>query len=398
MSAAIQEPAAAPRGARLFPTLFLAGFECASGRNAANQPLDQIAATQHDRFLREDYARLRAVGIGAVREGIRWPLVDRGGRCDLASIEPFVAAGREYGMLQVWDLFHYGYPEDLDPFASEFVERFARYCEAVARYLRPRLDGIPFFTPVNEISYFAWAAGDAALFAPHCRGRSFELKVKLARAAIRGIDAIRAVIPGARIVNADPICRVVPPREQPELAAEAHAFNEGAVFQAWDMLAGRLLPELGGSRAHLDLVGINYYWTNQWEHLRPGLPLADDDPRRLPLRDLVSLVHQRYGGDLLITETSHVGEHRGPWLRELAGEVVALWERGVPLQGVCLYPVLGMPEWHAPEEWARMGLWDLQYNSPTLRRVPCEPMLAALAEARALEQHPTWQAPLHPIP
>src|SRR5437764_3641899 len=109
---------------RLFPSLFLAGFECATGWNAVRQPLDQIAATQHDRFLREDYERLVAAGIRGVREGIRWPLVDRGGRYDFSSVEPFVRAGREFGMRQIWDLFHYGYPDDLDPFGQAFVERF----------------------------------------------------------------------------------------------------------------------------------------------------------------------------------------------------------------------------------------------------------------------------------
>ena len=41
-----------------------------------------------------------------------------------------------------------------------------------------------------------------------------------------------------------------------------------------DMLAGRLMPELGGSRDWLDIVGINYYWTNQWEWRGFG-PQAD---------------------------------------------------------------------------------------------------------------------------
>lgn len=375
---------------RLFPSLFLAGFECATGWNAARQPIDQIAATQHDRFLREDYERLAAAGIRGVREGIRWPLVDRGGRYDFSSVEPFVRAGREFGLLQIWDLFHYGYPDDLDPFGQAFVDRFAAYCAAVARYLDRRIDRVPFFTPVNEISYFAWAAGDAGLFAPHARERSWELKVNLARAAIAGINAIRDLMPEARIVNADPVCRVVPPKSQPELEDEARRFNEHVVYQGWDMLCGRVLPELGGSRAHLDIVGINYYWTNQWEHTRPGLPLADDDPRRVPLRDLVTQVWHRYGGDLLIAETSHAGENRGPWLREVTREVRALWDRGIPLQGICLYPVLGMPEWHAPDEWARMGLWDLYPASPTLRRVPCGDMMAALRDAMALEEHPFW--------
>ena len=39
--------------------------------------------------------------------------------------------------------------------------------------------------------------------------------------------------------------------------------------------------------------------------------LADDDPRREPLNRLVRSVWERYGGELIITETSHVGDMRG---------------------------------------------------------------------------------------
>jgi beta-glucosidase/6-phospho-beta-glucosidase/beta-galactosidase len=157
------------------------------------------------------------------------------------------------------------------------------------------------------------------------------------------------------------------------------------------MLCGRMLPELGGSREHLDIIGINYYWTNQWEHTRPGIPLRDDDPRRAPLRDLVRGVWERYGGELMISETSHRDEMRPVWLRELAVECEALLAEGVPLQGVCLYPILGMPEWHARSEWSRMGLWDLVEEGEMLRRVACRKSLAAFKEAQRLEYRRTGE-------
>lgn len=369
----------------MFESFFLAGFECATGYNARGEWIDQIAATQHDRFADDDYRRLREVGIRACRDGVRWPLVDRRGRYDFSSVRPMLEAGLRHGIRVVWDLFHYGYPDDVDLFSDEFPERFADYCYAVARFIGRHTDGPCYFTPVNEPSYFSWAAGEVGLFAPHRKGCGWELKVRLVRAAIRGIDAIRAACPRARIVNADPVCRVVPPRDQPHLRDAAEAFNRDAVFQSWDMLCGRLLPELGGSRDHLDIVGINYYWTNQWELTREGVPLPDDDPRRWPLRRLVRSVWERYGGDLLITETSHRDEMRPVWLRELAAECEALLDEGVPLRGVCLYPILGMPEWHDRDRWTRMGLWDLVPQSPTLGRVIHQPTLQALREAQRLE-------------
>jgi hypothetical protein len=376
----------------VFNSFFLGGFECATGYNAHGERIDQLAATQHDRLADEDYRLLRRAGIRAARDGIRWPLVDRRGRYDFSSLRPLLEAARTHEVEVIWDLFHYGYPDDTDPFSPGFAQRFADYCYAAARYVAGHTDGACYFTPVNEPSYFAWAGGDAALFAPHAGGRSWELKVSLVRAAIQGIEAIWAGCPGARIVSADPLCRVVPPWEKPELRDEARHFNRHVVFQSWDMLCGRLLPELGGSRRHLDIMGINYYWTNQWELTRTGIPLHDDDPRRAPLRDLVRGVWERYGGDLLITETAHVGKMRPVWMRELAGECEALLDEGIPLRGVCLYPVLGMPEWHAQDDWTRMGLWDLVPDSSTLKRVPYRPAFKALREGQRLEGR-QWAAP-----
>ena len=369
----------------MFRSFFFAGFEGATGYNRHGEWIDQIAATHHDMHADEDYRRLAEVGIFAAREAIRWPLVDRRGRYDFSTVRPFVEASRRYRIDVIWDLFHYGYPGDVDLFSETFPERFADYCHAAARYICTTLGGPCYFTPINEPSYFAWAAGEAGRFAPHERGRGPELKYALARAAIAGINAIRDAVPSARIVNVDPICHVVPPIARPDLAEACREFNERAVFESWAMLAGNLHPELGGSRDHLDIVGINYYWTNQWELGAENAPLAHEDPRRAPLTELIERVWQRYGGELLITETAHVHDMRPRWLNYVAASAETLLDLGVPLRGVCLYPILGMPEWHSRSEWVRMGLWDIMHDHPALGRELCAPMWEALRKAQRLE-------------
>jgi hypothetical protein len=371
----------------VFKSFFLAGFECATGYNRHGEWIDQIAATQHDGQVFEDYALLREAGISAARESIRWPLVDHKGRYDFSSVRASLEAARENDLEIIWDLFHYGYPEDVDLFSDAFPRRFADYCHAAAEYVSRHTDGPCYFTPINEPSFFSWAAGHAGLFAPHRTGVGGELKVALIRAAIEGINAIWGACSGARIIQADPICRVVPPVGTTRVPAEAAHFNDSVVWESFDMLAGRLHPELGGSPRHLGVVGINYYWTNQWEVDRPEAPLEDDDPRRAPLRDLVRAAWKRYGNDVMITETGHRDEMRPVWLREVANECEALLEEGVPLRGVCLYPILGMPEWHCQDEWTRMGLWDVDNEAPGLDRVPCQPMMAAFREAQRLERY-----------
>lgn len=375
----------------MFNSFFLGGFECATGFNREGEWIDLVAATWHDEHAGDDFRRLREVGILGVRDAIRWPLVDQGGgRYDFASVQPLVQASREHGIDVIWDLFHYGYPPGVDLLSEAFIERFADYCAACARHLRRELPGQAlWFTPVNEPSFFSWAGGNDGQFAPHLRGRGWDLKVSLVRAALRGIDAIRAEVPAARFVHADPMCRVVPPDDEPGTLEAARSFNERHVFESWDMLCGRLLPELGGSRAHLDVVGINYYWTCQWVLGEHRSFLADDDARRVPLRDLVRAVWQRYGGELMISETMHWGDHRASWFKELAVELEHILREGIPLGGVCLYPILSMQDWHAPRDWIPMGLWDLDCDNG-MCRVLHQPLLDALLDAQ--QQVPRWRA------
>ncbi len=370
----------------MFRSFFFAGFEGTTGYNAHGEWIDQIAATGHDRHADGDYRRLRECGLFAAREAVRWPLVDRRGRYDFSSVRPFLEASRRHEIEVIWDLFHYGYPQELDPFSEEFIKRFADYCHAAARFIGDHQRQTCYFTPVNEPSFFAWAGGEVGRFAPHCLGRGPDLKLALARAAIAGIDAIRAALPNARIVNVDPLCRVVPPMDHVDPHADAEDFNQRAVFEAWDMICGRTLPELGGSRAHLDIVGVNYYWTNQWEIGREETPLPLDDPRHRHLADLLRGVWERYGGELLITETAHVGDIRPIWMRAVADECEKLLDEGVPLRGVCLYPILGMPEWHDREQWTEMGLWNLVPENGDLRREIYSPMLEQLRAAQRLEE------------
>jgi hypothetical protein len=378
----------------MFRSFFLAGFEGSTGYNRNGEWFDQVVATGHDRTVERDYRDLAELGIHAARETIRWPLVDLGqSRYDFRSVDPFIEAARGNGVEVIWDLFHYGYPVDLDLWSEDFPRRFADYCHAVGRYVGARTDGVCLFTPVNEPSFMAFAGGEKGLFAPHAEGRGWELKVALCHAAIAGIEALWDACPGARMINVDPLCHVAAARDRPQDEAAAHDFNERLVFQSWDILAGRLLPELGGSRAHLDVAGINYYWTNQWELGTTPLPdgrippLPDDDPRRLPLGELIEGVWRRYGGEVMITETAHVGEQRGPWLFEAAREAEALLLQGVPLRGMCLYPILGMPEWHEPDVWTPMGLWDpVCHRDPHGERLVCEPMLAALNSVRHVDE------------
>jgi hypothetical protein len=221
---------------------------------------------------------------------------------------------------------------------------------------------------------------------PRERERGARLKAQLVRAAIAAMEAIWEVDPRARMVHVDPLIHVVTPAGRPDLARAA-ADQRASQFDAWDMLAGGLQPELGGHPRYLDIIGLNYYHANQWEYPDQRLRWEDDprDPRWMSLHLLLREVYHRYGRPLLISETSHFGAGRSRWLCEVAGEVHRARESGVPVEGLCIYPVLSRPHWDDPEQWHPSGLWDLRPGSgDRLERVACEEYLEALGQAQAL--------------
>ena len=148
-----------------------------------------------------------------------------------------------------------------------------------------------FIAPINEISFFAWAGGESAYLNPFETDRPHELKAQLVRAAIEGIEAAWSVNPRTRIVHTDPLINVVHNLARPE-EFEVAEYYRLLMFQAWDMLAGRRRPDLGGDEKYLDIIGVNYYPNNQWlcgeTSFHPERWLDVSDPQYRPLSSLLS--------------------------------------------------------------------------------------------------------------
>ncbi|WP_428332149.1 glycosyl transferase family 1 [Novosphingobium sp.] len=334
---------ACPTG--LFKSFLQGGFESSTHRRAHDRKrLDVIAASHHDTFAAHDYAELAALGILTVRDGLRWHLIEaEPGQYDWSSLDRQREAADAIGTEVIWDLLHYGWPDDIDIWTPAFVTRFAAFAAAAARHIGPARPGERrFYAPINEISFFSWGGGDVAYLNPFARGRGYELKVQLARAAIAAMEAILAVDPAARFVHADPVINVVtdPSRPQDAPGAEGHRL---AQYQAWDMIGGKAWPQIGGRPELLDIVGVNFYHNNQWIH--GGAPLAFDHPLSRPLHAVLADVYARYGRPIFIAETGIEGSARPAWLRMILREVQRAQALGVPIEGICLYPILDHPGW-----------------------------------------------------
>ena len=129
----------------------LGGFEGSTGVNRHGHWIDSVRATHHDRYLNEDYALLTTRGVRAVRESVRWPLVDTPAGFDLSHVDALIEAGRRAGLTTIYDLFHFGYPERLHPLSPDFTPRFAEFCYKVARRVAASAESTCYFTPVNEL-------------------------------------------------------------------------------------------------------------------------------------------------------------------------------------------------------------------------------------------------------
>ncbi|ALV06516.1 hypothetical protein [Roseateles depolymerans] len=405
-------PAAPP-----FASFWMGGFEGADHINGRGDALDMVRATGHADRLDQDYRRARLLGLRVVRESIGWRLTeDAQGHFDFSRAIAMAEAARRQGLQILWTLMHYGVPPGLTLLDDALVPRFARFAAEAARVLTPLCPGPRFYTPVNEISFLSWAASASDAMGPagvpaserqpdlekDSRVSGFQIKRRLVRAALAGIRAIRAVDPEARFLHVEPVVHVAPkggqigqagqagqagqedqgdPLDSSDWQAQADRIS-AFQWQAFDLLAGRMEPELGGHADALDVLGLNHYHSSQWE--TPGekrLAWHLRDPRRMPMADLLEGVWRRYRRPLIVAETGHIGIGRGAWLQEVAGEAQRAHARGVPLNGVCLYPLLDRPDWADDQVWHRSGLWHV---TPALRRRLNKPYARALMNWRPL--------------
>lgn len=364
----------------LFKSFLQAGFESSTHKRRDGFRLDLLSSTQHDRFAREDFERLQPFGIRTVRSAARWHLIEKTpGQFDFGSLKAILDAATQTGTEVLLDLLHFGWPDDLDVLSDNFVRRFRGFTRAVAQFLRRHnykcCTGI---APVNEISFLSWGGGEAACINPYLTTITHNLKHNLVRAATAASDVLLNEIPGIRLLAPEPVIHIVPNPDVPDDEAEAEAYRL-AQFQAWDMLSGRLHPELGGKPAYLDIIGVNFYDRNEWVH-NAGTFLRRGDPRYRPFHQILQEVWRRYKRPIFVAETGAEDDQRADWFNYISSEVIAAHKLGIPIHGLCIYPILNHPGW-ADDRHCCNGLFD--YADENGHRELCEPLAQAI-----LAQHP----------
>jgi beta-glucosidase/6-phospho-beta-glucosidase/beta-galactosidase len=373
-----------------FQSFFLGGFECSTHRLRNGKRLDLVHSTRHDQFAASDFRLLQDHGIFSAREGLRWHLIEtQPNQFDFSSAHTIIDAACETGMQVVWDLWHYGWPDDIDIFSEGFLSRFTAFARAAAEQLSEKIEA-PLICPINEISFFSWAGGDGGIFNPFARNRGNEMKRQLVRATIASINAMRQINSRIKFFHIDPMINVLAKNPTPENVAAANAYHRSQ-FEAYDMIVGRESPELGGQEHLIDVVGVNYYIHNQWTYPgEGGSMIVPSDPRYRHVRDLLRETFEHYQKPLFIAETGIEDETRPAWLRYLSNEVFAAIAEGVPVEGVCLYPILNHPGWE-DDRHCYNGLFD--YADDRGRREVYEPLAAELTRQQRFAEAALTEKP-----
>lgn len=343
-----------------FNTFFIGGYECADHINRSGERINLLKETQHDLRVYEDYKALAAIGIKTVREGICWSEVEKiAGDYDFSEVYNRMKAAKTFEIQQIWDLIHFGYPDGIFPTHPLFNDRFVKLCEAFAHFYKQHSSEPLFVVPINEISFLSWHSGDVRGTVPFAVNSGWDIKYHLCHAAILGIKALKSVDPDCRIVLVEPLVKIHPGLNENTHEIKIHNEHQ---FQAMDIIAGRMCPELGGSEDFLDLLGFNYYWNCQWDFAAQPLPWPEIIPLRTPLSTLLEMAYERYQKPIFLSETGHFGNGRVDWIDEIVQECLTAKTNGVDLQGICIYPVTDRPDWDDLTSFSNCGIWDLDYN------------------------------------
>jgi hypothetical protein len=372
-----------------FSSFWMGGFECSDQLNRYGDRVDLQGTTGHTDLICEDYVRLQSFGIRCVREGIRWSWVEkRPYEYDFSCVRMMMQAAEDCGVQQVWDICHFGYPDDLSPLHPHFTKRFVALCEAFVLLHASVCPGKRLVvTPINEVSFISWLGGEVGGTSPFAVRNGWDVKYALMRAYIAGINAMKLLNPEVLIMTTEPLVNVVPPEQATEEDLRRAAADHDLQFQATDMLCGRICPELGGDPGLVDIFGYNYYYNNQWvsgtyEFL--GWNDAVPDPRLGALSDLLERAYLRYGKPIVLSETSHPGVDRPVWIEMIARESERVLSKDVPFWGICLYPIIDRPDWDDLDHWHHAGLWDTNEHGDAHARILHTESAIALQEAQQL--------------
>lgn len=379
------------------------GVECTVNRTGGLYR-DQNILTGHDARA-DDLDRLAALGISALRFPLLWERVspESPERQDWGWSDARLGRLRELGTRPIAGLVHHGsgpaYTSLLD---DGFAEGLAAHASAAAR----RYPWIIDWTPVNEPLTTARFSALYGHWYPHARDERLFWTAVLnqVEATCLAMQAIRQIIPGARLIQTDDLGRTW---STARLAPQAEYDNRRR-WMGWDLLCGRVDPDhplwsrlcaygLEPALRRLlerpcppDLIGVNHYLTSdrfldhRVRHYPPASvggngaqAYADVEAVRVTqpapdgLADALRDAWDRYGIPLAVTEV-HNGctrEEQLRWMAQAWNTCLSLQDEGIDIRAVTAWALFGNQGWNTlltGDGLYEPGAWDVRGEEPRI--------------------------------
>ena len=384
--------------------------------------LSQDTRTHHSQRI-EDLDLFASLGIKTMRYPVLWEATAPEGleSANWTFADERLPRLRELGIRPIVGLVHHGsgprYTSLTDP---EFPDKLAAYARAVAT----RFPWVKDWTPVNEPMTTARFSGIDGVWYPHGDNDQVMLRclVNECLGIVRSMRAIRSVIPDARLIQTDDVGKHFGTKNMQDMVA----FKNERRWLSYDLLFGRVdeqhsmyqylldhhikqkeLAEFRLNPCPPDIVGLNYYvrserfMDDRLDRYPPDLQteyqhrkFVDLDVARIAVEGMSGFdtlfdeAWARYHTPIVVTET-HLGSFRDEevrWVWQIWQEAQAARQRGIAVQAVTLWALLGVFSWGnlSTEEDGQYepGAFDLR--APT----PRPTALAHLARALTAGEQP----------
>ncbi len=391
------------------PLQLWGGVECSVVR-VGDRWRDQVRETGHHARI-GDLDAIAALGIRTLRYPVLWERCSPGPVCcGWDWHDERLERLRTLGIAPVIGLVHHGSgPPGNSPLDPGWAEGLADHAAAVAA----RYPWVEAWTPVNEPLTTARFAALYGYWHPHASTEAaFETMVfNQCRAVLLSMQAIRARIPGALLVQTEDLGRVF---STPQLQRQADQDNQRR-WLSLDLLCGRVDPahpawprfaalglgeadmaEFLGGDAVPDLIGINHYVTSDrfLDHRTSLYPnripsglepnaFVDFEASRVDLPPVwtgwearLREAWKRYGRPIAITEAHlNCAEDEEPvrWLMEAWNAALALRAEGADIRAVTAWSLFGAVDWNSMmrhrQEHYEPGVWDVRDGTPRPTRL-----------------------------
>ena len=320
---------------------------------------DELEKTNHYERWRDDFERLRELGIEYLRYGPPYFSVHRGpGKYDWDFTDTVFGALEKQGTKPIVDLCHFGVPDWIGNFQNpDWPELFAEFAGAFAQ----RFPWVRFYTPVNEIFIAATFSGQFGWWNERLASdKGFVTALKhLCKANLMAMRAILKERPDAIFIQSESTQYFH--SEDPD-CSEFACFYNAKRFLSLDLSYGhhvdasmyRYLTDHGMTRAEYEwlhanhvksrcVMGNDYYATNEnMVHADGTITMSGEILGYYPI---TYQYFRRYNLPVMHTETNYDDPNAVNWLRKEWANVHILKERGVPIIGFTWYSLQDQVDW-----------------------------------------------------